>query len=131
MTVLTVCDSYCTLLINISVIYRLLRVYLSLCIPGFPDVTIGTYYEPEQLVFVDESAFDRRVSRRPYGWAPIGSRARRRDFFIRGKRCANLWMFHFQPLIFVIQILNTTDVVTGWNSSVGGLGPPLYCCHIQ
>ena len=46
------------------------------------QLIIGTYYEPSQLVFVDESSFDRRVSRRPYAWAPTGSRARR-----RGKRC--------------------------------------------
>jgi hypothetical protein len=50
------------------------------------QLIIGSHYEPEQMVFVDESAFDRRVSRRPFAWAPIGSRARRRDFFIRGKR---------------------------------------------
>jgi transposase len=50
------------------------------------QLLIGTYYEPEQLVFVDESAFDRRTVGRAYGWAPIGTRGRRRDFFVRGKR---------------------------------------------
>ena len=50
------------------------------------QLIIGSHYETEQLVFVDESAFDRRVTRRPYAWAPIGCWARRRDFFIRGKR---------------------------------------------
>lgn len=34
---MTVGDSYCTLLIDILVIDWLLMVYLSLCIPGFPD----------------------------------------------------------------------------------------------
>ena len=43
-------------------------------------------YEPEHLVFVDESAFNRNVSRQPYAWAPSGNHARRRDFFIRGKQ---------------------------------------------
>ncbi|KAG8926769.1 hypothetical protein FRC01_008402 [Tulasnella sp. 417] len=43
-------------------------------------------YDPEMLVFVDESAYNRHVSRRTYGWAPIGTRSRRRDFFIRGTR---------------------------------------------
>ncbi|PPR00338.1 hypothetical protein CVT24_004359 [Panaeolus cyanescens] len=47
---------------------------------------IGSFYEPEQLVFVDESAFDRRVAGRRYVWAPTGNRGRRRDFFIRGIR---------------------------------------------
>ena len=50
------------------------------------QLIIGSHYEAEQLVFVDESAFNRRVSCRPFAWAPIGSWARRRDFFIRGKR---------------------------------------------
>lgn len=46
------------------------------------QLIIGMHYEPEQLVFVDESAFDRRTAGRPYGWSPIGTRSRRRDFFI-------------------------------------------------
>lgn len=44
-------------------------------------------YRPDQLVFLDESACDRRTARRPYAWAPCGSRARRHDYFIRGTRC--------------------------------------------
>ncbi|KAF8231611.1 hypothetical protein L208DRAFT_1156516, partial [Tricholoma matsutake] len=49
------------------------------------QMVIGSYYKPEQLVFVDESAFDRHVSHHPYAWAPIKSHARRCDFFICGK----------------------------------------------
>lgn len=41
---------------------------------------------PRTLVFVDESAYNRHVSHRTYGWAPIGSRARRCDMFVRGTR---------------------------------------------
>ena len=43
-------------------------------------------YHPRQLVFVDESSCDRRVSQRVYGWAPLGTRSRRREFFVRGAR---------------------------------------------
>jgi hypothetical protein len=43
-------------------------------------------YEPEQLVFVDESSCDRRISR-GYGRAPAGRRVARNTVFIRGKRC--------------------------------------------
>ena len=43
-------------------------------------------YHPRQLVFVDESSCDRRTSRRAYGWAPLGTRSRRREFFVRGAR---------------------------------------------
>lgn len=43
-------------------------------------------YSPDQLVFVDESSCDRRTGRRGYGWAPTGTRSRRRDCFVRGAR---------------------------------------------
>ena len=43
-------------------------------------------FTPEQLVFVDETHSNRITSRRRYGWAPVGDRSRRRDYFVRGKR---------------------------------------------
>ena len=39
-----------------------------------------------KFVFVDESVCNRRTSIRSWGWSPIGSRSRRRDTFLRGKR---------------------------------------------
>lgn len=47
---------------------------------------VGETYSAEQLVFVDESAFNRHTARRTMGWATTGTRARRRDFFVRGQR---------------------------------------------
>jgi hypothetical protein len=47
---------------------------------------VGQHFRPEQLVFADESHFNRLTLRRSYGWAPRGNRARRRDFFIRGQK---------------------------------------------
>lgn len=47
---------------------------------------IGEHYEANQLVFCDESAFNRISMRRPFAWSRIGTRARRRDFFVRGTR---------------------------------------------
>jgi hypothetical protein len=52
-------------------------------------------YTPEQLVFADESAYNRFTSRRPYGWAFEGDRARQRDFFIRGIKCVLLRSVYF------------------------------------
>lgn len=46
---------------------------------------IGTY-EPEQLVFVDESAVDRRTTYRGRAWAIRGRKATRKAFFCRGRR---------------------------------------------
>lgn len=43
-------------------------------------------YSAEQLVFVDESAVDRRTPHRRYGWAPSGERAEMHDHFVRGGR---------------------------------------------
>ena len=47
---------------------------------------IGENYPPETLVFLDESACNRMTGRRSMGWAPIGKRARRHDYFVRGQR---------------------------------------------
>ena len=43
-------------------------------------------YTPLQLVFSDESAYDRRTLSRRYGWNFRGRRACKYTFFIRGKR---------------------------------------------
>lgn len=47
---------------------------------------IGSRYSSEQLVFVDESAADRRTTYRGYAWAFGGNRAVRKAFFVRGRR---------------------------------------------
>ncbi|OJT10703.1 hypothetical protein TRAPUB_12796 [Trametes pubescens] len=47
---------------------------------------IGEHFQPHHLVFADETHFNRITLRRRFGWAPLGHRARRRDFFVRGKR---------------------------------------------
>lgn len=49
-------------------------------------IHIGNHYTPEQLVFVDESACDRRTTNRGYAYAIRGHRAIRKTFFFRGKR---------------------------------------------
>ena len=50
---------------------------------------IGTY-EANQLVFVDESAVDRRTTYRGRAWAIRGKPATRKAFFCRGRRCVSL-----------------------------------------
>ncbi|CAE6531488.1 unnamed protein product [Rhizoctonia solani] len=51
---------------------------------------VGTFYRPDQIVCVDESATNRQTPNRQYGWAPIGDRARRRTYSIRGKNYSML-----------------------------------------
>jgi predicted transcriptional regulator YheO len=43
-------------------------------------------YTPSQLVFSDETAYDRRTLSRRYGWNFSGMRARKYTFFVRGRR---------------------------------------------
>lgn len=43
-------------------------------------------YQRHELVFVDESSFDRRVSLRNRGWALVGQRTVLNTFFVKGKR---------------------------------------------
>jgi hypothetical protein len=43
-------------------------------------------YGPDQLVFVDESAVDRRTTYRGYAWSLKGRQANRKAFFCRGRR---------------------------------------------
>jgi hypothetical protein len=50
------------------------------------QIRVAENYEPEQLVFVDESACNRTTTKRRYAWSPIGTRARRHDYFVQGKR---------------------------------------------
>jgi hypothetical protein len=43
-------------------------------------------YDSSQLVFVDESSWDRRGSYKGRVWALWGQRAHRSQFFVRGRR---------------------------------------------
>lgn len=49
---------------------------------------IGLFYQPDQLVFVDESSCDHRTTYRNKAWAIRGQRAIRKAFFVRGQRYA-------------------------------------------
>ncbi|KAF7343439.1 hypothetical protein MVEN_01776600 [Mycena venus] len=62
---------------------------------------IGLYYLPHQLVFVDESACDRRTSYRGRAWAFRGYRAVRKTFFIRGKRYSVLPAISLDGILYV------------------------------
>lgn len=61
---------------------------------------IGSTYEARQLVFGDESSFDRRTTYRPYAWALKGRRAYRKVFFVRGKRYSILPALSLDGILF-------------------------------
>ena len=48
------------------------------------QIEVAENYHPEQLVFINECAVNRLTTRRPRGWALVGCRSCRRDFFVRG-----------------------------------------------
>jgi len=47
---------------------------------------MGTTYQANQLVFVDETGINRNTSSHQYGWAPCGERACHCDFFVHGTK---------------------------------------------
>jgi transposase len=47
---------------------------------------VATHFRPEQLVFADESHFNRLTLRRPYAWSIRGKRACRSEFSYRGTK---------------------------------------------
>ncbi|KIL55693.1 hypothetical protein M378DRAFT_17709 [Amanita muscaria Koide BX008] len=61
----------------------------------------GRQYTPEQIVFVDESSFDRRTSLRGRAWALRGQRAVRKSFFVRGKRYSLLPALSLEGMLHV------------------------------
>ena len=60
-------------------------------------------YDADELVFVDESAFNCRTTMQQYGWAPVGDCARRRDFFVKGVKYVRARVLGAQHLIVVVK----------------------------
>ena len=74
---------------------------------------IGTY-EPEQLVFVDESAVDRRTTYRGRAWAIRGKKATRKAFFCRGWQ----WIYAYTSSFACWQVFSSIDSLSSllWHS---------------
>ncbi|GET01199.1 homeodomain-like protein [Rhizophagus clarus] len=49
-------------------------------------LTIGTHYNPEQLIFLDESSKDERTLSRHYGYSPKNTHAIQKVVFLRGTK---------------------------------------------
>lgn len=70
---------------------------------------VHTNFRPEQLVFADESYFNRFTTKRPYTWSRRGERARRFEFSLCGTKYSIL------PAISLEGILHlevTKDAIT-------------------
>jgi len=53
---------------------------------GHYIMTVGSHFQPEQLIFLDESAKDERTPCRQYGYSPRNKRAIKKVVYIRGTR---------------------------------------------
>ena len=65
------------------------------------QANIGENYSPETLVFLDESACNRITGWQSKGWAPIGKRAQKHDYFVRGQR----YFCHLHFLLIIVHWL--------------------------
>lgn len=90
------------------------------------EAIVGDLYHDWQLVFLDESHCDRRTTQRCGGWAPIGDRARRRDFFIRGIKCVpsrhtacsllDISRYSILPAISLDGVLHLDVITRSWTA---------------
>jgi len=84
------------------------------------QIFIAENFRPEQLVFVDESACNRITTRRSMAWSPIGMRARRHDYFIRGQRYSILPALSLDGILH-LDVLDRPYTSAMFNEFVVGL----------
>ncbi len=92
---------------------------------------IGANYIPDQLVFVDESACDRRTYLRNRAWALEGRRACRKQYFARGKRYVTT-LYLSQSLFYCSfpKLFDTAGHYTRWDDRVQNSGGLFQLCII-
>ena len=61
-------------------------------------------YNVEQLIFIDESAKDKRTSTRLYGYSPINTKVKKSIIFVREK-CYTILLTLFLEGIIAIDII--------------------------
>ncbi len=83
---------------------------------------IKTHYRPEQLVFADESHFNRLTLRRPYAWSIQGERATRFEFFHRGTKYSMLPAISMDGILH-LEVLENAITGNDFHRFVQGLLP--------
>ena len=73
---------------------------------AFMNTIADEVTDPDQLMFVDEAARNRKTSGRSKGWALVGRRCVQRRFFVRGQRYSIL------PILTMDGII-THDIIPG------------------
>ena len=83
---------------------------------------ILVHYRPEQLVFADESHFNRLTLRRPYAWAKRGDRASRYKFQFRGSKYSILPALSLDGILH-LEVVENAFTGTAFCRFVEGLLP--------
>ena len=83
---------------------------------------ILVHYRPEQLVFADESHFNRLTLQRPYAWAKRGDRASRYEFQFRGSKYSILPALSLDGILH-LEVVENAVTGTAFRHFVEGLLP--------
>ena len=83
---------------------------------------VRTHFRPEQLVFADESHFNRLTLRRPYAWSIRGERACRYELFLRGTKYSILPALSLDGIIH-LEVLDKAITGEDFRHFVQGLLP--------
>ena len=83
---------------------------------------ILVHYRPEQLVFADESHFNRLTLRRPYAWAKRGDRASRYEFQFRGSKYSILPALSLDGILH-LEVVENAVTGAAFHRFVEGLLP--------
>ena len=85
---------------------------------------INTQYRPEQLVFADESHFNRLTLRRPYAWAKRGERASRHELQFRGAKYSLLPALSLDGILH-LEVVENAVTGSAFRQFVEGLLPQM------
>ena len=66
-------------------------------------------YDPEQLIFIDETGFDRRNLQRKYGYSLHGKPLKNHSLLVRGEHISAIACISLKGLLDVSIIRGTTD----------------------
>ena len=83
---------------------------------------VAVHYRPEQLVFADESHFNRLTLRRPHAWVKHGERASHHEFQFRGAKYSMLPTLSLDGILHLEVIENGVTSAT-FHRFVEGLLP--------
>ena len=83
---------------------------------------VRTHFRPEQLVFADESHFNRLMLRRPYAWSIHSERACQYELFLRGTKYSILPALSLDGIIH-LEVLDKAITGEDFRHFVQGLLP--------